>query len=261
MSSPSLPADGITHGLVAVPRREAHSAQVARHLIDYLLSGNLAAGDRLPSERQLAAALQVGRAAVREAIKSLSLLGLVEVRLGDGTYLSSSTSQLLPQVIQWGLLLGGHRIRDLMEVRNHLEIAAVGLAAERGDAASAQRLHGAIEDMRTAGHDLGGFVQADIAFHLAVAEASRNEVFVNLLDSIQALLREWARRALERDHEIDIALAMHIPVAEAVENRDIEGARAAMAAHNARWQRRVQGALELELEPAGPATASVSAVV
>ena len=81
-------------------------AQVARLLLDYLLAGNVRPGTRLPSERRLAEELGVGRSVVREALKSLGLLGLVEVRQGDGTYLRRIESDLLPRVIEWGLLLG-----------------------------------------------------------------------------------------------------------------------------------------------------------
>ena len=96
----------------AVRRRDSPSVEVARHLLEYLLSGHFAPGDRIPSERQLAQALQVGRAGVREAIKSLNLLGLIKVRQGDGTYLAHTVSSLLPEVIEWGLLLGERRVED-----------------------------------------------------------------------------------------------------------------------------------------------------
>lgn len=253
--SPTERAGG--EGLAALPRREPPSAEITRHLLDYLLSGDLAPGDRLPSERQLAERLQVGRAGVREAIKSLSLLGLLDVRQGDGTYLSGSTSDLLPRVIEWGLLLGKHRIRDLMESRNHLEISAAGLAADRASASDVACLRERIEDMRHA-PDLPAYVDADIAFHLAVTQASQNEVFGNLLSSFQALLRDWARRALEIDHEVDVALAMHLPIVDAIERGDSDGARAAMDEHGARWQRRVTRMFHLDPAQANDAAAPIS---
>jgi GntR family transcriptional repressor for pyruvate dehydrogenase complex len=98
--------------LSAIKRPDAPSIEVTRHLLQYLLSGHFAPGDRIPSERKLAEALEIGRASVREAIKSLGLLGLVTVRQGDGTYLTQSTSSLLPDVIEWGLLLGGQHIEE-----------------------------------------------------------------------------------------------------------------------------------------------------
>ena len=85
----------------------------------------------MPSERQLAEAFGVGRSAMREAIKALSLIGLVEVRQGDGTYLRKADSALLPEVIEWGLLLGERRTMDLVEARQEIEIVIAGLAARR----------------------------------------------------------------------------------------------------------------------------------
>lgn len=88
---------------IDLSHREGLPQEIARKLIDYILSGEVAPGTRMPSERQLASDLGVGRSAVREALKSLGLLGLVEVRQGDGTYLRKPDSDLLPRVIEWGL--------------------------------------------------------------------------------------------------------------------------------------------------------------
>jgi GntR family transcriptional repressor for pyruvate dehydrogenase complex len=235
----------LPRGPSALPAGESAGPEITRHLLDYLLSGDVSPGERLPPERRLAEMLGVGRGAVRETIKSLSLLGLLDVRRGDGTYLSSSSSQLLPRVIEWGLLLGDHPIRDLMEARNHLEVDAAGLAAERSEPAAVLRIRACIEDMRAA-TDVSTYVDADIAFHVAVAQASQNAVFANLLRSIQALLRDWARRALELDRELDVALAMHLPIVDAIGDGDAEAARAAMVAHNARWQLRVSRVLGVD---------------
>ncbi|MEN3284301.1 MAG: GntR family transcriptional regulator, transcriptional repressor for pyruvate dehydrogenase complex [Solirubrobacteraceae bacterium] len=236
----------------AVPRREAASAEITRHLLDYLLSGDLAPGQRLPSERQLADALQVGRSAVREAIKSLSLLGLLDVRQGDGTYLSRTDSELLPRVIEWGLLLGERRVYDLMEARTHLEITLAGLAAERRQNAVVTRLRELLAEMESA-VSIADYVQADIAFHLEIAQASGNEVLAGLVNSIKSLLRVWAERVLESAGETTTSLAMHVPIVDAIEGRDVEASRVAMAAHMDRASRR----LRETLAGAYPAQASI----
>ncbi|MEV0354153.1 GntR family transcriptional regulator [Nonomuraea sp. NPDC050680] len=88
---------------------------IARQLLSQLLSGHLAPGTRLPSERQLSETLGVGRSTVREALKALDVLGIIEVRQGDGTYLRQSTSSLLPSAIEWGLMLGQPQVLDLIE--------------------------------------------------------------------------------------------------------------------------------------------------
>src|SRR4051794_1938508 len=164
-------APGLGPALTAIPRRETPSAEVTRRLLDYLLSGDIHVGNKIPPERQLAQALNVGRSAVREAIKSLSLLGLLDVRQGDGTYLTGSSSDLLPRVIEWGLLLGERRVHDLVEARTNLEITVAGLAAERRTDEQVARLRELIGAMEKAADDIATYVDADLSLHLTIAAA------------------------------------------------------------------------------------------
>lgn len=227
-----------------ITRREPPGAELTRKMLDYLLSGALEPGQRIPSERQLAEALSVGRAAVRETIKSLVLLGLLDQRQGDGTYLSKSSSDLLPKVIEWGLLLGERRVADLVETRHHVEIVLAGLAAERRSEADVAALRELVEQMRAAGGDLDRYVELDIAFHLRIAAASGNAVLSGVLENVQALLRVWAARVIGAAGETETSLARHVPVLEAIERRDVEGARAAMTAHMERAGRRLRQTVE-----------------
>lgn len=232
----------VVPALAAIPRRSTPSAEVTSHLLTFLLSGDVAPGQKIPSERQLAEALQIGRSAVREAIKSLSLLGLLAVRQGDGTYLTDSPSDLLPSVIEWGLLLGERTVSDLVEARTEIEIAVAGLAAERADDEQLERLAAALEAMRASG-DIDAYIDADINLHLEVARASGNGVFANLLSSLQSLLEVWARRVLDYAGETETSLAMHEPIVEAISKHDPDAARAAMRAHMERANRRLHDAV------------------
>ncbi|GAA3924616.1 FadR/GntR family transcriptional regulator [Actinomadura viridis] len=227
----------------ASPRREAPGVELTRRLLDYLLSGDVKPGQRIPSERQLATALSAGRSTVREAIKSLSLLGLLEQRVGDGTYLSRSSSDLLPQVIEWGLLLGEKRLEDLLEARSALEVQLAGWAAERRTEAQLAELRRLIAKMGDAGEDFESYVEADIAFHLWLAEASGNGVLASVLTNIQSLLQAWASRVIRTAGETETSLAMHEPILAAVEARDPDAARSAMLAHMERATRRLRASL------------------
>ena len=229
-----------------VEPREGPLAEITRKLLDYLLSGAVEPGSKIPSERQLAEALGVGRSAVREAIKSLSLLGLLDGRQGDGTYLSRSGSDLLPRVIEWGLLLEEPRIMDLLEARAEVEIVVAGLAAARAGEQEIATLRERLDAMRAAGEDVDAYVEADIAFHLEIARASGNEVFVNLLTSLRSLLRVWADRVLHHAGETSSSLAMHEPIADAIAAGDADAARAAMKAHMERAHRRLREAFDAD---------------
>jgi GntR family transcriptional repressor for pyruvate dehydrogenase complex len=231
-------------------RRQTPSEEVTQLLLGYLLSGNARPGTRLPSERQLAERLGVGRSAVREAIKSLSLLGLLEVRQGSGAYLSGHTSDLLPRVLEWGLLLGEPSMRDIIELREHLEVTATGLAAERASSDDVQQLRALVARMGEAGTNVPAYVDADIAFHLRLAQAGGNAVLASLISNIQSLTRVWATRVLEHAGETASSLAMHEPIVDAVAARDVAAARRAMEAHMQRATRRLHAALEADDQPA-----------
>jgi len=208
---------------VKIVVKDPPSAEVARALLDYILSGHVGPGEKLPSERQLSDSLGVGRSVVREGMKSLGLLGLVEFRHGGGTYLRSSESELLPKVIEWGLLLGERRVVDLIEARQHLEILLAELAAERRtnqQLASIEMAMQAMVDARTTDE----FVDADVAFHLAVAAASNNSVLMNMHGSISSLLRVWIQRNMEAADSLEPSRGEHIPVLEAIRAKDSKGA-------------------------------------
>ncbi|MCQ8187805.1 FadR/GntR family transcriptional regulator [Streptomyces rugosispiralis] len=224
-------------------KRETPGVEITRRLLQYLLSGDLTPGQRIPSERALAEALDVGRSTLREAIKSLSLLGLLEQRVGDGTYLSRSSSDLLPQVIEWGLLLGEQRLEDLLEARWYLEVQLAGWAAQRRSPEQLERLREITERMRAAGNDFDAYVQADIEFHLLLAEASGNSVLGNMLINVRSLLQAWASRVIHRAGETESSLAMHEPILAAVEKGDAKAARAAMEAHMERAERRLKASM------------------
>lgn len=213
-------------------RRESVTTEVARKLLDYLLAGGFQPGQRLPGERQLAEALGVGRSVVREALKSLTLLGLVEVRQGSGTYIKSAESELLPQVVEWGLLLGAKRTRDLVEARRHLEVIVAGLAAQRRDAATLDDLEAQIGRMRAAKDDPDAFVAADVAFHLRIADAAGNETLYQVMASVRALLQVWISRVMRGpDARFAETAREHELVYEAIRDQDEAAARATMEAH------------------------------
>lgn len=219
--------------------REPANIELTRQLLNYLSSGDLHLGQKLPGERALSEALGVGRAALREAIKSLIFLGLVEQRQGDGTYLSRGQSDLLPRVIEWGLLLGTHEIEELIEARQHLEVTLAGLAAQNRDAASLERLRAVAEEMRAAGHDYQRYIDADVEFHLEIARASRNGVLGGVLANIRSLLLVWTTRVITAAQETESSLAMHLPVLEAIEQGDVAKARSTMEALMERASRRL----------------------
>lgn len=208
-------------------------SEVAERLLAYFTSGQIAAGTRLPSERQLSASLGVGRSAVREALAALEILGIVVVRPGSGTYLRDSASELLPRTLSWGMMLGAPRTRELVELRGGLEVQVVSLAAERITDEGLERLAEHLDAMRASRGDLAAFVEADARFHGEIASSAGNQVLRELLQSIRSLLRIWADRALEGEDDAATAVSEHAAIFAAVRDRDADAAASAMAAHMA----------------------------
>ncbi len=213
-------------------RPDSPSIGVARHLVQFLLSGQFVRGDRIPSERQLADALNVGRASIREATKSLSLLGLLSIRQGDGTYLAESASSLLPEVIGWGLMLDQRSLGDLVEARINLEAFASGLAAERATPEQLEELRLHQDRMQSSLNDPATFAQADVDFHVQIARMSGNEVLLNITTSLGSLLRVWGNRIAETSADLASLASEHLPIVLGIAERDRLAAQAAMEVHS-----------------------------
>jgi GntR family transcriptional regulator, transcriptional repressor for pyruvate dehydrogenase complex len=209
--------------------REPLGSEVARRLLDYLLSGAVPPGGKIPSERRLAESLGVNRPAVREAIRALGFLGLLEVRQGSGTYFRGPDQELLFRLFEWTLLFGEGKARDLLETRADLEVIAAGRAAERRGEDDAAALKALLEEMRTS--DQNRFPDADLAFHAKIAELAGNVILEEMLASIRTVIRGWVSRNIRAAGTTRIAYRDHVPIYRAIAGGDPEAARAAMAAH------------------------------
>jgi len=245
---PAYPDDRsaeITAALGALPSGTPVS-EVARRLLDLFTGGSIAPGTRLPPERQLAATLEVGRSAVREALAALEILGIVDVRAGSGTYLRGSASELLPQTLRWGLLIGERNTAELLELRSGLEIYVARLAAARADDAARARIGAELERMRATVGELKEFAQADLDFHNALADAARNDTLVDQLNVARSLLQVYADRAVHSQAEAQIALSEHQAIHRAIVAGDEDAAASAMALHMATASSRLAAATRPE---------------
>ncbi|UVY84522.1 FCD domain-containing protein [Brachybacterium sp. NBEC-018] len=231
-------SDAIVSSLVAVPAGTPVS-QVAHRLLELFTGGDLEAGTRLPPERQLAASLGVGRSAVREALAALEILGIIDVRPGSGTYLRGSASDLLPQTLRWGLMIGEQNTDQLIELRAGLESYTARLAAGRVDAALIEALRGTITAMEGAQEDAAAFVAADAEFHAVLARAADNSMLTDLLDVSRTLLRVYNDRAVHDQEDMRLAREEHAEILAALEAADGDRAASAMVAHMATARSRI----------------------
>ncbi|KAA9108133.1 FadR/GntR family transcriptional regulator [Microbacterium rhizomatis] len=223
-------SDEIAASLETLPTGTPVS-EVARRMLDLFTGGSIAPGTRLPPERQLALTLGVGRSAVREALAALEIIGIVDVRPGSGTYLRGTASELLPQTLRWGLLIGERNTTELLELRSGLEIYVARLAAGRAAASDLDTIGATLERMRTSVGDLSAFAQADLEFHHALARAAGNAVLIDTLHVVRSLLQVYADRAVHDADQALVAIAEHDAVYRAVREQDEDAAASAMAVH------------------------------
>lgn len=238
---------------IDLSQREGTTISISRQLLDYLLSGRVQPGDRLPPERKLAEALGVGRSVVREALKSLTLLGLLEVRLGDGTYVKRIDAEILPQSIEWGLVLGARHVVDLLEARRHLDVILAGLAALRRDERDVADLRALLGTMKSGHRDAVRFASAHAAFLRAVAEVAGNDVLAGAVSTIRSLLQFWVARVPFTTDVIDAAVLECGAVVDGIAAGDGAVARRAMGAAVDRLNEQIRLALPPSGQVDGPA--------
>jgi GntR family transcriptional regulator, transcriptional repressor for pyruvate dehydrogenase complex len=200
---------------------------------ELIQSGELPAGSRLPSEPHLAAQLGISRNLTREAVKALVLARVLEIRRGDGTYVTS----LEPGVLLEGLslaveLIQGEMLLELTEVRRLFEPVATGLAASRISASALAQVEGHLAAMREARDDVELLNERDAAFHRAVVGATGNQTLASLLEGISSrTVRARVWRGMVDDDAAERTLAEHEAIYEALAAGDAALAQAAALMH------------------------------
>lgn len=226
-------------------RRGGRGPSVTEEAIDkireLIVSGSWGPGDRLPKESELAAQLGLSRNSLREAVRALSQLRVLEVRQGDGTYVTSLEPELLLESTGFvSHLLVGDTALELFEVRRLLEGAAAALAAARIDAEGKEKLRRKLDQMVEA-ETVEELVQADVDFHAVIARATGNTFLTSLLATLSSrTMRARMWRARTVDNALDVTRDEHRRIYEAITSGDPELARAAAMAHIAsgeRWLR------------------------
>jgi GntR family transcriptional repressor for pyruvate dehydrogenase complex len=206
--------------------------QIVQQIEDSVLNGSLKPGDQLPAERDLAQRLGVSRTAVREAVKALREKGLVEAYSGRGTFITDGTSQAARQSFDLMVKIGQQEgAPHLAELRVILEPGIAALAATRIQESELVAMREAVAVMDRAQKDPGAYIEADLDFHLALAEAVANPLILSLIDSIVGLLREQRIKIFNVEGGPQRGQIHHKRILEAVERHDPEMAQSAMRSH------------------------------
>jgi GntR family transcriptional repressor for pyruvate dehydrogenase complex len=206
--------------------------QIVQQIEESILKGEFTEGSQLPAERDLAKQFGVSRTAVREAIKALQEKGLVDAFPGRGTFVTNGTSnsmrRSLDRIIKSGEPDG---LAYLVEVREILEPEIAALAAVRATDQDLAAMQESLDVMESGRQDSDAFIEADLDFHLALAEAAANPIVLSLIDSIVGLLREQRLRIFRIPGGPECGQHHHKRILEAIQRHDPQEARAAMQAH------------------------------
>ncbi|WP_350299669.1 FadR/GntR family transcriptional regulator [Peribacillus frigoritolerans] len=210
--------------------------EVSDELYEMIRSGSLKPGEQLDSIQQLAENFQVGRPAIREALSALSSMGLIEIKQGEGTFVKTFDPAIMNHPLSAALLMDQDNIKHLLEVRKILESGTAEVAAKKRTEENLIELKDRLFDMEKVSDDEELSDKADIAFHVAVANASQNELLITLMNHVSELMTEKMRdirRVALYSEEMTLKqlYQQHVRIYDAILAQDEDGARSAMLFH------------------------------
>jgi GntR family transcriptional regulator, transcriptional repressor for pyruvate dehydrogenase complex len=205
--------------------------EIVRQIRTLISEGKLKSGDRLPPERDLAERFRVSRASVREALRALESMGLIEIRLGEGTFVREISVDQLIEPLALVILTQREAVGELFEARRLLEPPIAGLAARRSTKEEVQEMERILEEQGKEVAAGGTGLAQDAAFHAAIASSTNNRAITRIVHAVIDLLTQSREESLQiagrpsRSHED------HLRILEAIRGRRSAAARRAMLDH------------------------------
>lgn len=217
--------------LTPIDQRPSASERVAERLVSLISSGNIAPGDKLPSENELSRALHVSRPVVREALRGLAMMGIVASRQGGGCYVTDLKPQRLMAPLSFALSLQDYNIESLFRARHIID---TGVAAEAAANATPEQIV-TLQELVDAGYKLVddpiGFRVMDAEFHALIATAAGNDFLEKVCSSLYSLAIEQRRKASSRPGVLQNSARDHADIVAAIAAKDAAAASAAMGRH------------------------------
>lgn len=215
--------------------------RLTMYFADEILEGRLKRGDQIESDRELAKKLNVGRSAVREALKVLDVLGMIDIRLGQGTYITSRETNFFSVPLSWSLFLDGAQVKSILQVRGALELRAVQLAAQCEDKNKLDKLTDIYyrmqktfqesKDSDNLQHALKETLDADIEFHTCIAECSGNPIILSMLTTIRNFLKRVSGTGMVDAEQLQAVVEEHQKLYGAIISGNVEAATKTMMKH------------------------------
>lgn len=210
--------------------------EIIEQIKQLILDGYLKPGDKLPSERNLVESFKVSRSSIREALSALEMMGLVEVRTGEGAYIRRIEDNCPNASFHWLLSLNKESILELLEVRKMIEIQAAGFAAERITEIELEQLARTLNIMKSHLANQGSaWEKADHKFHYCIAQATHNKITIRLMDTIadhlQHLISISRPKLFESRYTPELLYQQHADIYMAIRGRNVKQAEEAMLKH------------------------------
>ena len=199
---------------------------------EMILSGELVPGDRLPPEKELSERLGLSRSSLREAVKALEVIRVLDVRRGDGPYVTSLEPRLLLEAMSFVVdLHDDHSVLEIFAVWRILEPAAASLAARNADDVAVEHLRDIVASVDDA-TDVEGLVAHDLEFHRSIAEATGNSYLASLIDSLSShTVRARIWRGITQESAVERTLLEHHAILDAIASGDADLAAALTVVH------------------------------
>lgn len=223
-----------------VEKKKAYE-DIVKQIYSLIEKGKMKKGDQLPTERELAEVFKVSRATVREAIRTLDSMRLVESRQGNGTYVLASSEEAMVQPLADALFHEKDDLIDIFSIRTIIEPHVAELAAQKGTPEEIQELEAIVKEHEDNLADGMQGIRTDSAFHEHLAKMAKNRVLERLLYAIVDLLTVTREEYLQnREREVN-SLHGHGDILAAVKNHDGDAAKLAMRRHLAHIEKIVFG--------------------
>ena len=207
--------------------------RLTMYFAEQLFDKNLKKGDKIESDRELAVRFGVGRSVIREALKVLGVLGMIDIRPGQGTYISNNVANFFVIPLSWSLFLNRNQVESIIEVRNVLEVKAAYLAAKNKNSEDLNKLHEISHIIHNAyiAKDYKTFLEADLEFHICIAECSGNQVIYSMIQTISNLMRHVSGTGMVGDVQLQEIYDEHQKIYGLILASDAKGAAGAMEEH------------------------------
>jgi len=205
---------------------------VLEQIKDYVRDNRSAAGSRLPSERELARTLGVSRPTLREALRTLALIGVVSTRHGSGTELAASGSNVLRTPLQFLLMLDQPSVTDLHETRELIDVFLAGRAAQRRTPEDLRAMQAPLHDLKAAMDRREGYTEPDFRFHKSLWAAAHHPILERVMSGLQENIVELMDVVRPDVHDFTSSYEIHEKIYDAIRRRNARRARREMAVHH-----------------------------